>query len=416
MIKTDSFTLKNGLKVLLHEDINTPFLALNLMYKIGSANESSSLTGIAHFLEHMFFTGTENFPNFDASLQIAGGDANAYTSSDVTSYYSQIPAKNAEVLLALEADRMQHLNFKENAFNREKKVIIEEFKEQYLMQPFGNMWHIARKEYYGDDHPYSWLPIGKSLEHIQNIQLDNLIDFYHRFYHPQNACLALAGNLPLQTMKEWVKRYFNFKTDGKMSRFPKIAFTPQKLDRKSELFKEDNVSEMRILWNIAMPPLFTKDYYIAEFWLHYFNSEEGSPLYDFLVNEMEWATEVFAYHSESIAEGIFTLEIRGAELENLENIRNVLTKKIRSILENGISKKILLSILNKIQTALLFEELSIENKAHNMAFYGLLNKSENLISELNNYKNIHFSEINAWGQTISKNAQHQVLYYIPKYD
>lgn len=410
----ESMVLENGLRVFLHSDPLTPLIAINLMYKVGAADEKPTLTGLAHFLEHMMFTGTKQFPNYDDPLQFAGGDSNAYTSADVTSYHAQLPAENLPFLLALEADRMRGLTLTESSFLTQKNVILEEFKEQYLMKPYGDLWPTVLSTRYQENHPYSWMPIGKDLEAIKNIELKDLQVFYNHYYNPSNACLAIAGNLSLSTMKEMVEHYFNEVETSKIYEKVKPNFKILQQSVAQSVTLHGKVAEPVILWTMEMPALFTKAYHIAEFWLHYLDAEESSPLYEYLVLEEELLTDVSAYHTESIHEGVFAVELRGIEEEAIESLGGLLQSKIEEIFTEGMSVTNHKSILNKIKTALLFEELSIENKAHNMAFYGLLEKTAYYENELKEYESITPEEINEWGKQIIKSFVANTFYYLPE--
>lgn len=410
----ESMVLNNGLRVFLHEDPLTPLVAVNIMYKVGAADEQSTLTGLAHFLEHMMFTGTVQFPNYDDPLQFAGGDSNAYTSSDVTSYHAQLPAENLSILLALEADRMSNLTLGEFAFLTQKNVILEEFKEQYLMKPYGDLWPTVLQTQYHENHPYSWMPIGKDLEAIRNIALTDLHTFYKQYYHPQNACLAIAGNKSIVEMKSLVEKYFN---EVK----PKIAqeriapkFDNLQQSEIQTVTLRGKVAEPLVLWTMKMPAMFSKAYYIAEFWLHYLDAEESSPLYEYLVLEKELLTDVSAYHSGAVHEGVFAIELRGIEEDRVEELSRLVQTKLKEIFLKGMSANAQKSILNKIKTSMLFEELSIENKAHNIAYYGLLGQTAHYENELKEYESITQEEINHWGKEVIENFVYNIFYYLPE--
>lgn len=406
------FKLKNGLKVLLHEDVQTPLVAVNLMYRVGASNEDPNLTGIAHFLEHMMFTGTEKFPDFDAPLENAGGESNAYTSTDVTSYHAQIPAENLEIVLALEADRMANLSFDEEAYLTQKKVILEEFKESHLMRPYGDLWLKAREVFYPENHPYSWLPIGKSLEAIENISKEDLIAFYKKYYQAANASLAIAGNMPIEEMKALVIQYFDdveAKAQADVVDFPSITA----MERK-DYQMEGNVADALITWNILMPAMFTKEYYIAEFCMHYLNSEELSPLYESIVEEKEWAADLSCYHFENIGPGTLTIELRGVEIDKMDEIKAELDQIVVESFAKGMNEGLMQSVLNKIEMALLFEELACEYKAHSLAYYSLLDREDMINGTIKHYQSIDLKEVLSWINDWLQTYHSSIFYYLPK--
>lgn len=409
----ESFQLNNGLKVILQEDILTPLVAVNLIYKVGSAYEQSNRTGLAHFLEHLMFTGTQKFPNYDDPLQYAGGDSNAYTSTDVTSYNAQLPAENLKIILQLEADRMSGLSIKKEAYNTQMNVILEEYKEQYLMKPYGDLWKTVKEQLYGVNHPYRWMTIGDSLEAIKHITQEDLQSFYELFYVPNNACLAIVGNRPILEMKKWVIECFDPIPASHLLNPPPLFPTIRQPLHGSPIILKGEVPETVVLWTSYMPAMFTKAYYCAEFWLYFMNSQENSPLYDYLVNDLEVATDVYAYHSDSLEQGIIALEIRGLSTIEVDDFSEKLNIKILEIIKNGIPRSTQAAILNKIKTSLLFEELSAEYKAHKMAYLGLLNQENFIENELKMYADVTEEELIEWTEELMLQGSQQ-FYYFPQ--
>src|SRR6185503_2289806 len=194
MIQFQKATLTNGLRVIVHEDSSTPLAAVNILYNVGSRDESPDQTGFAHLFEHLMFGGSRNIGIFDEPLQRAGGENNAFTSTDITNYYETLPTQNIETAFWLEADRMNELIFSEHSLEVQRKVVSEEFKEHYINQPYGDVWHKLRALAY-TTHPYQWPTIGKTLEHIEQAQVDDVRNFFFKYYRPNNAILVVAGNV-----------------------------------------------------------------------------------------------------------------------------------------------------------------------------------------------------------------------------
>ena len=197
MVKFERFTLENGLRVLFHEDRTTPMAVVNVLYDVGARDESPEKTGFAHLFEHLMFGGSINIPEFDAPLQMAGGENNAFTSNDITNYYDVLPANNIDTALWLESDRMLSLAFTPISLEVQRSVVIEEFKQRYLNQPYGDVWLELRPLIYRE-HPYRWATIGKEIAHIEDATMEDVKGFFKRFYHPGNAILCLAGNISLE--------------------------------------------------------------------------------------------------------------------------------------------------------------------------------------------------------------------------
>ena len=194
MINFSKEVLPNGLTFIHHHDETTPFVVVNTLYKVGTKDEDENRTGFAHLFEHLMFSGSKHFPDFDKPLQEASGENNAFTNNDYTNYYDVVPVINIEIPLALEADRMTHLNINKKSLNVQRKVVCEEFKENYINLPYGNAWHLLREMTY-EKHPYKWPTIGKELKHVEDATLEDVQCFYDKYYQPSNAILVVAGNV-----------------------------------------------------------------------------------------------------------------------------------------------------------------------------------------------------------------------------
>ena len=195
MISFSSFTLDNGLKVLVHEDPTVDIAVMNILYDVGSRDEQSDKTGFAHLFEHLMFGGSKNIPSYDEPLQRVGGENNAFTNTDITNYYLTVPASNLETGFWLESDRMLSLSFDPGVLDVQRSVVIEEFKQRYLSQPYGDVWLKLRPLAY-HVHPYQWATIGKEISHIEQATLQDVKDFFFKYYLPGNAIMVVAGRLP----------------------------------------------------------------------------------------------------------------------------------------------------------------------------------------------------------------------------
>src|SRR6185436_4806778 len=200
MISFQKFELKNGLKVIVNEDPSTPLAAVNILYKVGARDEDENKTGFAHLFEHLMFGGSVNIPSYDEPLQLVGGDNNAFTTNDITNYYCTVPAENIETAFWLESDRMLSLAFTDKSLEVQRSVVIEEFKQRYLNQPYGDVWLMLRPLAY-KVHPYKWATIGKEISHIENATLQDVKDFFFKYYVPNNAVMVVAGNVTVDQVK-----------------------------------------------------------------------------------------------------------------------------------------------------------------------------------------------------------------------
>ena len=207
MIEVSRYLLPNGLKMLHHFDNSTQMVALNIIYDVGSKDEEPSQTGFAHLFEHLMFGGSVNIPDFDTPLQKAGGENNAWTSNDITNYYSVVPRQNVETAFWLESDRMLELNFSEKSLSVQKQVVCEEFKQRNLNQPYGDTYMLLRPMAY-KVHPYRWPTIGKEISHIENATLEDVKTFFYKHYAPNNAILSIAGNISFEDAVRLTEKWF----------------------------------------------------------------------------------------------------------------------------------------------------------------------------------------------------------------
>lgn len=201
------FTLANGLRVVHVHDTTTAMVAVNTLYDVGARDESAHLTGMAHLFEHLMFSGTPEVPDFDAPLSVAGGMSNAWTSNDYTNFYDVLPAVNIETALWLESDRMRGLAFSEKGLQVQKSVVIEEFKQVCLNQPYGDSDHALRRLAY-TVHPYRYPVIGKEFSHIELVTPDDERRWFYSHYAPNNAVLAICGNVDAQTVRTLVEKWY----------------------------------------------------------------------------------------------------------------------------------------------------------------------------------------------------------------
>src|SRR6188472_3325951 len=207
MISYSSFVLDNGLKVFVHEDPTVQIAVMNILYDVGSRDERPDKTGFAHLFEHLMFGGSLHIPSYDEPLQLVGGENNAFTNTDITNYYLTVPASNIETGFWLESDRMLSLSFDPKVLEVQRKVVIEEFKQRYLNQPYGDVWLRLRPMAY-KVHPYQWATIGKEISHIEEATLDDVKAFFHRHYVPNNAILVVAGNVTIDQVRKLSEKWF----------------------------------------------------------------------------------------------------------------------------------------------------------------------------------------------------------------
>ena len=353
MIKFERFTLPNGLRVLFHHDPTTPLAVVNTLYDVGARDEHPDKTGFAHLFEHLMFGGSVNIPDFDMPLQLAGGESNAFTSNDITNYYDIIPAVNIETALWLESDRMLSLAFTPKSLETQRNVVMEEFKQRYLNQPYGDVWLELRPLAY-EKHPYQWATIGKELKHIEEATMDDVKTFFSKFYNPSNAILCIAGNFKLKKIKELVQKWFGDIPSGiKPARLLPLEPKQEKLKEK---IIERKIPSDAIYLAFKMPERKSFEYYISDLLSDAIGRDKSSRLYIKIQKELKFVTDIFAYITGSIDEGLLVIEAKLADGVTFLQVEEAIWNVLDEIKNEKISLKELKRLKNKIKTYTIIEE------------------------------------------------------------
>lgn len=407
------FTVKqlaNGLTFIHHEDSNTSLCVTNILYNVGARDENPDQTGFAHLFEHLMFGGSENIPSFDTPLQKASGENNAFTSNDITNYYITLPAENIETALWLESDRMLRLDFSEKSLSVQKGVVIEEFKQRYLNQPYGDAWLELRPLAY-QKHPYQWATIGKEISHIENAELSDVIAFFERFYNPSNAVICIAGNISLENAYKLCEKWFGDIPAGQVNQniYPQ---EPKQLERREKLIKGD-VPQEAIYLAFQMVDRKHELYYAFDLLSDVLSGTDSSRFINILVKEKAIFTHVHAYISGEIDKGLFIVEGKITEGVSYEAAEEAIFEIIEDIAKNGLSESELQKVKNKAITSNLFAKTSVLNKAMSLCYAYRLGNPDLINSETELMKNISTSQIKHVCESYIMNKQHSVLKYQP---
>ena len=376
MIDFEKLELKNGLKVIFCQDLNTPMVAVNLMYNVGARDESPEMTGLAHLFEHLMFSGSKNVDDFDKISQNAGGENNAFTSNDVTNYYTLVPKENLEVALWLDRDRMRDLNLNQKSLDTQKKVVIEEFKQRYFNQPYGETWLHLRPLCY-KTHPYSWPTIGKSIEQIENVTIEDALNFYKKYYAPNNAILVISGNFDQTTCKQLVEKYFGTLPFQHIPDRNYPVEAPQTEKRSLEIKRDVPFNAINLAFH--MEGKGSKGFYIAEVLSDILSGGSSSRLYQHLVKEKQFFTEISAYTTGEIDPGLFIISGKLSPEVSYEIAEQSIWDEIEKIKTEGLLEMELQKVKNKNLTADVYGELNILNKAMKLAYFEMIGK----LSEVN---------------------------------
>jgi zinc protease len=408
MIDFTRTCLDNGLTVLLHKDPSTPLVAINLLYNIGSRDESPDLTGFAHLFEHLMFGGTPDVPDYDIPLMLAGGDNNAFTTNDITNYYLTLPAGNIETGLWLESNRMQGLDFSQKSLDNQKNVVIEEFKQRYLNQPYGDSMLKLRPLAY-KVHPYRWSTIGMNINHIEKATLTQVKDFYYSHYAPNNAILSITGNIDAFKTLVLVNKWFGPIKSREIAQRSIVKEPVQKEIRTMTIKSSVPADGMYKAWHTG--PRNSNDFYTLDMLTDILSGGESGRLYNSLVRGKKKFTEINAYITGDIDPGLLILSgklMKGVDFEDAENSINEEIEKIKTVL---IPSEEMEKVKNKFESSHVFSNTNILNKAMNLAFFELLGDASSVNNEVTNYLNVNSEALIEISGKIFASDNCSTLYY-----
>lgn len=369
MIDYKSFTLPNGLQVFVHEDKATPLAAMNIMYNVGSRDEQEEKTGFAHLFEHLMFGGSQHIASYDEPLQRVGGENNAFTSPDVTNYYITLPSLNLETAFWLESDRMMSLNFSPKVLEVQRKVVIEEFKQRYLNQPYGDVWLKLRPLAY-QKHPYRWATIGREVKHIEDATLEDVKKFFYKFYLPNNAVMVVAGDVNFEQVKALSEKWFGPIPPGEKY-LRKLPAEPRQTEARLEV-TEGDVPLDAIYKAYHMPGRTDIRYFTADLLSDVLGRGKSSLFYDRLVKEQKLFSDISAYVTGSMEPGLLVISGKLRPGTTHGQAEETISAIIEEVQEKGVSEEELAKVKNQAEASLVFSEVDLLNRAMNLAFGALM--------------------------------------------
>lgn len=408
MISYEHFILDNGLKVYVHQDYSTPIAAVNIIYNVGSRDEEEHKTGFAHLFEHLMFGGSKNIPSYDTPLQKVGGENNAFTSPDITNYYITLPAVNLETAFWLESDRMMSLSFDQKVLDVQQKVVIEEFKQRYLNQPYGDIWLKLRPLAY-QTHPYKWATIGKEISHIEHAVMDDVRGFFYKHYLPNNAILVVAGAVSVEYVKQLCKKWFEPIPAGNAP----IRNLP----------KEAVQTAPRFLETSAQVPLdaIYKAYHsqgrhdagfnAADLTSDILGRSKSSRFYHKLVKEDKIFNGINAYLTASLDPGLMIIQGNLNKGISIEEGDAAIQSVLDSFITNPVTEAELTKVKNQAESTLVFSEVELLNRAMNLAFSANAGNVEYANQESLNIQAVTVDDIAQQAKQIFTKENCSTLYY-----
>ena len=408
MIHYEHFTLDNGLEIYVHEDHTTAMAAVNILYNVGSRDEEESRTGFAHLFEHLMFGGSKNIPAYDEPLQKVGGENNAFTSADITNYYITLPAVNIETAFWLESDRMMSLSFDPKVLEVQQKVVVEEFKQRYLNQPYGDVWLKLRPLAY-QVHPYRWATIGKEISHIENATLDDVRHFFYKYYLPNNAVLVVAGDVTIPQVKALSEKWFGPIAAGTKY----VRNLPQEPLQKAARFME---TEAKVPLNALykayhIPGRFADDFYTADLMSDVLGRGKSARLYQKLLKERPIFANINAYNTSSVEPGLLVVQGNLNAGVTLEEADAAVEEVLQELVEKALPELELSKVKNQAESTMAFSEIELLNRAMNLAFAANSGNPDWVNHEAEKIQAVTVEEVHAMAQQVLRKENSSTLYY-----
>lgn len=408
MINFESFELSNGLRVIVHEDHNTPMAVLNILYDVGSRDEQEDKTGFAHLFEHLMFGGSKHIPSYDEPLQRVGGDNNAFTSPDITNYYITVPAVNLETAFWLESDRMLSLSFDPNVLEVQRSVVIEEFKQRYLNQPYGDVMLKLRPLAY-EKHPYRWPTIGKEISHIEQATMDDVKSFFARHYLPNNAIMVVAGDVTVKEVETLAQKWFGGIPAGIR---PERVLPVEPVQKARRVLRtEGQVPSNGLYMAFHMPARMDEAYYAADLLSDMLGRGKSSRLYNELVEGKRLFHGINAYVSGSVDPGLLMIEGKTSDGVSLDEAEEAVWEVINKFKSASFSEEELQKVKNKAESTLVFSEVELLNRAMNLAFAANMGNADLVNHEVDQLQAVTNQAVMQQADDILRASNASVLQY-----
>lgn len=407
-MKINKKIFDNGLRLVHNEDTSTQMVALNIVYDVGARDEHPEHTGFAHLFEHLMFGGSAHIPDYDAPLQLAGGENNAWTNNDITNYYLTVPKSNVETGFWLESDRMLELAFSEQSLEVQRAVVMEEFKQRCLNQPYGDVGHLLRPLAY-QTHPYRWPTIGKDLSHIANATLDEVKEFFFRFYAPNNAVLAVTGNISWEETVRLTEKWF--------APIPRrnvpVRQLPQEVVQTAERRQtvERNVPLDALFMAYHMCSREDADYYAFDILSDILSNGRSSRLTRRLLQEQKLFSSLDAYISGTRDAGLLHISGKPSAGVSLEQAEAAVRKELEELKQGLVGEQELEKVKNKFESTQIFGNINYLNVATNLAWFELTGQAEDIDREVDNYRVVTAEQLHRVAQQTFRDENGIVLYY-----
>jgi predicted Zn-dependent peptidase len=408
MIPYHRFFLQNGLEVIIHQDLGSKMAVFNLLYKVGSKNEAPGKTGLAHFFEHLMFGSSANVPVFDRELERVGGACNAFTSPDITNYYITLPAANIETAFWLESDRMLQLSLSEKTIETQRKVVLEEYKQRYLNQPYGDAFHHLRDLAF-DNHPYKWPTIGQKPADIENFTRTDVTDFYEKNYQPGNAILVIAGAVDIKEMERLTNKWFGDIPNHGLPANPISRDGVQQVKRTKLI--QAKVPTDALFKAYRMPAKLEDGYLEADLITDLLGSGKSSILEQTLIKNGKHFASIGAYILGSVDPGLLIFSGKMEQGVSSSEGEAVLDQVVSEFLTSEITDLALQKIKNQGVAMKTYESIKLINRAMNLAYYAHLGDPDLYYKEFEKKSELTKEAIRPWANQLIQEGNASVLHY-----
>jgi zinc protease len=411
MIEFQKFKLKNNLTVIVHQDKSTPMACLNIIYDVGARDEDENKTGFAHLFEHLMFGGSVNIPNYDEPLQLVGGENNAFTTNDITNYYCTVPSENLETAFWLESDRLLSLAFDKKSLEVQRSVVIEEFKQRYLNQPYGDVWLLLRPLIY-KVHPYKWATIGKEIKHIEDATMEDVKAFFKAHYNPSNAVLVVAGDVEVEQVKALAEKWFE-PIDAGVKPKRNLPVEPPQTEYRS-LTVERDIPINSIYRAYRMCARTDAEYHTVDLISDILSRGNSSRLYKNLIKDKQLFSDIHAYVMGDFDKGLFVISGKVNDGISIEAAEAGIDAEIAKLQNELVAADELQKCKNKVESTVTYSEADVLNKATNLAISELLGDANLINLEIENYQKVTAEQIKEQANKILQKTNCSTLFYLKK--
>ncbi len=411
MIQFEKYKLKNNLTVIVHQDKSTPMACLNIIYDVGARDEDENKTGFAHLFEHLMFGGSVNIPNYDEPLQMVGGENNAFTTNDITNYYCTVPKENIETAFWLESDRMLSLAFDAKSLEVQRSVVIEEFKQRYLNQPYGDVWLLLRPLIY-KVHPYKWATIGKEIKHIEDATMADVKAFFKLHYNPSNAVLVVAGDVEFDQVKQLAEKWFE-PIDAGIKPKRNLPVEPPQTEYRS-LTVERDVPINSIYRAYRMCARTDAEYHTVDVLSDLLSRGNSSRLYKNLIKDKQLFSDIHAYVMGDFDKGLFVISGKVNDNVSIEDAEAGIDAEIAKMQNELVDDTELQKCKNKVESTVTYSETDVLNKATNLAISELLGDANLINLEIENYQKVTAKQVQEQAIKLLQKTNCSTLFYLKK--